>query len=206
MTDWCAKAFNLPEKFLFEKSGGGLIYNTIGEGNLLVVHAAKFKKMQELNINRRHPDTLNFVAYHSSHCHYSTPRAMNLVQIPVIKEIPAKFSKEKKRFEIDIKAFEQTIEQDIAEGLIPFFFGAVDGATATGACDPIPELAELCKKYKMWLNVDAAWTGAAFVCEEFHKQYAKGIEGANSIAINMGKWLFTGMCAAIFWIDDKKLY
>lgn len=206
MTDWCAKAFNLPSKFLFEKSGGGIIYNSIGEGNLLVVHSAKFKKMKELGIHRRHPKTLDFVAYHSSHCHYSTPRALGLIQIPVIKEVPVTYNPEKKKYEIDIKEFEKLIKSDIEEGLIPFFFGATIGATATGAADPIAKLVRLCQKYKMWLNVDAAWAGASFICKEYYQMYGKGLEGANSIAINMGKWLFTGMCAAIFWIDDKEFY
>jgi len=36
--------------------------------------------------------------------------------------------------------------------------------------------------------------------------YAKGLEGAQSIAVNLGKWFFTGMCLAMFWVEDRATY
>jgi len=204
--DWCAKAFGLDSRFLFENGGGGCIYNTIGEGNLLMAHAARYKKRKELGIDTRDPKNLQFVAYYSSGCHYSTVRALTLKDVPIIKEIPVKLNKSSGQFTLDPEEFAAQVQRDVDEGLIPFFFGAVIGGTAVGNADPIPELAKICQKHKMWLNVDAAWTGASFVCPEFLKEYGPGIEGANSIAINFGKWIFAGNCAALFWVSDASLF
>jgi glutamate decarboxylase len=44
-----------------------------------------------------------------------------------------------------------------------------------GAFDPIPEIADICSKYKIWLHVDAAWGGGALVSKK-HKHLLEGIE------------------------------
>ena len=47
----------------------------------------------------------------------------------------------------------------------------------TGCCsfDNISELGEVCAKENVWLHIDAAYAGSAFICPEF--QYLlKGIE------------------------------
>lgn len=204
--DWCAKAFGLDSKYLFGNGGGGCIYNTIGEGNLLMAHAARYKKRKELGIDARDPKNLQFVAYYSSLCHYSTLRALMLKDVPVIREVPVYHNKETGTFTINVEEFTKLVEKDVEEGLIPFFFGAVIGGTATGGIDPIPEIAKICEKYKMWLNVDAAWAGGAFVIPEYLKEYGPGLDKADSIAINFGKWIFAGNCAALFWVSDAGIF
>lgn len=204
MCDWCAKSFNLPDKFLFDKKGGGVIYNTIGEGNLLIIHAARAKKLKDLGLKPRDPKTLNLVGYYSSHCHYSTPRSMMLKETPVIKEVPIEYSETEGQYVVNVDKFRKMVEEDIEDGLIPFFYGATIGATTTGGADPIEGLANVCQEFKIWLHVDAAWAGTSFVCPEYFEQYGKGLEGIQSIGINLGKWFFTGMCVAMFWIDDRE--
>lgn len=44
-----------------------------------------------------------------------------------------------------------------------------------GAFDPIPEIADLCSKYKLWLHVDAAWGGGALMSKK-HRHLLEGIE------------------------------
>ena len=204
--DWCVKAFSLGDKFLFGNGGGGCIYNTIGEGNLLMTHAARYKKRKELNINTRDPLNLNFVAYYSGGCHYSTPRAFILKEVPIIREVPVYLDKTSGKFTLNTEEFEALVKKDVEEGLVPFFFGAVIGGTATGNMDPIPELVKICKKYKIWLNVDAAWAGTAFACPEYLKEYGQGLHEVDSIAINFGKWTFAGNCAALFWVNDAQTF
>ena len=40
----------LPKKFLLEHSGGGTLNNSMTESILVSVHAAKHRKMKEINI------------------------------------------------------------------------------------------------------------------------------------------------------------
>ena len=39
-------------------------------------------------------------------------------------------------------------------GLSVFFVGITAGTTVLGAFDPIEEVAQICRKYKIWLHVD----------------------------------------------------
>jgi len=204
--DWCAKAFGLTSKFLFENGGGGCIYNTIGEGNLLMVHAARFQKRKELGIDSRHPSNLNFVGYFSSLNHYSTVRAMILKDVPVIREIPVALDPASGKFTFDTEKFAEMVQKDVEEGLVPFFYGAVIGGTATGGADPLAGIAKVCRQHKIWLNVDAAWAGAAFACPEYLAEYGPGLESADSVAINFGKWIFAGNCAALFWVANRSKF
>jgi aromatic-L-amino-acid decarboxylase len=62
-------------------------------------------------------------------------------------------------YSIDIFHLEKVIEEDIANGLIPFWFSASIGATATGNTDDIASIGSICRKYGIFLNVDAAYKG-----------------------------------------------
>ena len=50
MSDWSVKALGLPEIFLMQNQGGAVINQSTTENILLVVHAAKRKKMNELGL------------------------------------------------------------------------------------------------------------------------------------------------------------
>lgn len=43
-----------------------------------------------------------------------------------------------------------------SKGQIPFFVCATSGTTVLGAFDPIDEIADICKKYGMWLHIDVS--------------------------------------------------
>jgi aromatic-L-amino-acid/L-tryptophan decarboxylase len=75
---------------------------------------------------------------------------------------------------------------------------ATAGTTSSTAADPIPDIAELCESAGAWLHVDAAYAGAAAVCEEFRWVLA-GAERADSIVVNAHKWLFTPMDCSCIW-------
>jgi aromatic-L-amino-acid decarboxylase len=75
---------------------------------------------------------------------------------------------------------------------------ATSGTTSSTAVDPIPELADLCERAGVWLHVDAAYAGAAAVCEEFRWALA-GADRADSTVINAHKWLVTPMDCSCLW-------
>jgi aromatic-L-amino-acid/L-tryptophan decarboxylase len=75
---------------------------------------------------------------------------------------------------------------------------ATAGTTSSTAVDPVPEIAELCERARVWLHVDAAYAGSAAVCPE-HRWVLAGAERADSLVVNPHKWLFTPVdCSALF--------
>lgn len=51
---------------------------------------------------------------------------------------------------------ERLVRERKAKGHIPFFVNATAGTTVLGAFDPIPEIADICEKYGLWLHVDVS--------------------------------------------------
>lgn len=66
------------------------------------------------------------------------------------------------------------IQEDIKNGLVPFFVSTTLGTTSCCSFDCLPEIGQICSQYNIWLHVDAAYAGNALICPEF--QYiSKGI-------------------------------
>lgn len=56
------------------------------------------------------------------------------------------------------------------------------------------------QKNGLWLHVDAAYAGSAFVCPEF-RGWLQGIELTDSIAFNPSKWLMVHFdCTAMWYV------
>jgi aromatic-L-amino-acid/L-tryptophan decarboxylase len=75
---------------------------------------------------------------------------------------------------------------------------ATVGTTSTTAVDPVPVLADACEQAGVWLHVDAAYAGSAWVCPELRWSQA-GVERADSLVVNAHKWLFTPMDCSLLW-------
>jgi aromatic-L-amino-acid decarboxylase len=75
---------------------------------------------------------------------------------------------------------------------------ATVGTTSTTAVDPVPALAAACEETGVWLHVDAAYAGSAWVCPELRWSQA-GVERADSLVVNAHKWLFTPMDCSLLW-------
>jgi aromatic-L-amino-acid decarboxylase len=71
---------------------------------------------------------------------------------------------------------------------------ATVGTTSTTSSDPLDAIAD--RVGDVWLHVDAAYAGSAWVCPEFR---AAGIERADSLVVNPHKWMLTGMGCSCLW-------
>lgn len=67
------------------------------------------------------------------------------------------------------------IERALEEGALPFMVSATSGTTVLGAMDPLEGIADVCKKYELWLHVDAAWGGGLLMSQK-HRHILRGIE------------------------------
>jgi len=75
---------------------------------------------------------------------------------------------------------------------------ATVGTTSTTAVDPVPAIADACEENDVWLHVDAAYAGSAWVCPELRWSQA-GVDRADSLVVNPHKWLFTPMDCSLLW-------
>jgi aromatic-L-amino-acid decarboxylase len=75
---------------------------------------------------------------------------------------------------------------------------ATVGTTSTTSVDPVPELARRCAAAGVWLHIDAAYAGSAWVCPEF-RWSLEGVDLADSVVVNPHKWLFTPVDCSTLW-------
>ena len=92
-------------------------------------------------------------------------------------------------YRLSLEALEQALEDDRRDGIRPWLVIASAGTVDTGAVDPLPEIAELCRRYGAWFHVDGAYGGLFSLCDEGRARL-RGIEEADSVALDPHKTLF----------------
>jgi len=102
------------------------------------------------------------------------------------------------RRRLDVDDLRRALARDRAAGLAPFLVVATVGTTATGAIDPIGELADVCRDEGLWLHADAAWGGIALLSDRLRPHLA-GVELADSITWDAHKSLPVPMGAGMFF-------
>jgi aromatic-L-amino-acid/L-tryptophan decarboxylase len=105
------------------------------------------------------------------------------------------------RFALRPEALEAAIRADLAEGARPACVVASLGTTGVGAMDPLRPIGEICRRYGVWLHVDAAWAGSALVLPE-HRGMLDGIEHVDSFVFNPHKWMFTNFDCSAHYVRD----
>ena len=91
-------------------------------------------------------------------------------------------------FTVNIKALETAISADREKGLQPICIIGSAGTINTGAIDDLKALADLCEREELWFHVDGA-IGAVAVLADNVKEKLSGIERADSIALDLHKWM-----------------
>jgi glutamate/tyrosine decarboxylase-like PLP-dependent enzyme len=105
--------------------------------------------------------------------------------------------------EMDLAALERQIDADRAAGHSPFLVAAAAGTVGIGAVDPIPALAELCRRHDLWLHVDGAYGAVAALLPEAPANL-KGLALADSVALDPHKWLYSPLEAGCTLVRDPQ--
>jgi aromatic-L-amino-acid/L-tryptophan decarboxylase len=191
-TDWLRQMLGLPGGWF------GFLNDTASISSMLALAAAREAK-PELDIRARgmagRTDLPRLRIYTSRHAHSSIDKAAlalgfgldNVVHIEVDGE-----------FRMRPDALAAAIADDNARGHLPLACVATVGTTSTTSIDPVPAIADICRRESIWLHVDGAYGGVAAICPEMRDVLA-GVEYADSLVVNPHKWLFTPFdCSAFF--------
>jgi aromatic-L-amino-acid/L-tryptophan decarboxylase len=184
--DWLRKWLGLPEGLF------GIIYDTASISTLHAIAAARESAFPE---NRSEGGLRDAVLYTSEQAHSSVEKGaitLGVGQRNVRKiRVDAEF-----RMRPDL--LEAAILDDRRAGHKPFCICATVGTTSTASIDPVPEIADIAEREKIWLHVDAAYGGSAAVVPEMRGVLA-GSERADSVLLNPHKWLFTPIDISVLY-------
>ena len=197
--DWLADLLELPPEFRSDGPGGGVIQDTASSATLTALLAARERAtgFESNRVGVRAP----LVAYGSEESHSSLLKAVRIAGLgsDSLRSIPVDPGTRAVRPE----AFAAQVGEDLAAGRIPCFVTVTLGTTSTGAFDPLEEIGRIAREHGIWVHVDAAMSGTAFLCPEFRHLQA-GVEFADSYCFNPHKWMFTNFDCDAFWVRDRR--
>jgi aromatic-L-amino-acid decarboxylase len=104
---------------------------------------------------------------------------------------------------LDTSALRQTIEQDVQSGHRPFLVVATAGTVSTGAVDPLPEIAAICREHDLWFHVDGAY-GALAARVPGAPSSLGALNLADSVAVDPHKWLYAPLEAGCVLVRNPE--
>jgi aromatic-L-amino-acid/L-tryptophan decarboxylase len=119
----------------------------------------------------------------SEHAHSSVDKAAKLLGLDV-RKVPADDEFRMRVHDLDLTDAAAVV--------------ATVGTTSTASVDPVSAIADACESAGVWLHVDAAYAGSAWVCPEL-RWSQEGVDRADSLVVNAHKWLFTPMDCSLLW-------
>jgi glutamate/tyrosine decarboxylase-like PLP-dependent enzyme len=102
---------------------------------------------------------------------------------------------------LDVAALRAAIARDRAAGDRPMMVVGTAGSVSTGAVDPLPELARLCRDEGVWLHVDGAYGAFATGVDGAPAELA-GLRLADSVALDPHKWLYAPLEVGCVLVRD----
>jgi glutamate/tyrosine decarboxylase-like PLP-dependent enzyme len=105
------------------------------------------------------------------------------------------------RLRMDVEALRRTLDADEAAGDRPCLVVGTAGSVSTGAVDPLPEIAAVCRDHRVWFHVDGAYGGFAAAVPEAPGDL-RALSQADSVAVDPHKWLYAPLEAGCALVRD----
>ncbi len=186
VVSWLAKAIGC----------GGFGGSLTGGGSSANLMALALAREAKLPANDQGLGARRGTVYASEEVHMSIPKGIALLGIgrDHLRLIPTDES-----FHILPDELERAMLRDQAAGTVPIAVVASAGTVNTGAIDPLPQLAEICRRHGAWLHVDGAYGALAAMAT---RNRFPGLELADSISLDPHKWLYQPLdCGCLLYRD-----
>ncbi|KAG7307254.1 hypothetical protein JYU34_007414, partial [Plutella xylostella] len=206
MLDWMGKAIGLPPAFLALEEGskgGGVIEGSASECALVTLIAARANGIKRLKHQFPTVDEglllSKLIAYCSKEAHSCVEKAA------MISFVKLRILQPDENGSLRGHTLKKAMEEDEQAGLVPFFVATTLGTTSMCSFDNLAEIGPVVRRFPaVWLHVDAAYAGGAFLCPE-HKSHLNGVEYADSFNTNPNKWMLTNFDCSLLWVTNRYL-
>jgi len=182
-------------------AGGGLLVSGGNMANLVAFFAARRARAPwDLRVEGLRGDPRRMVFYASTETHTWIHKAADLSGLGTnaIRWIGTDPDQR-----LDVAELERRIADDRAAGMLPFLVVANAGTVGTGAVDPLPAIADVCREQDLWFHVDGAYGGPAAALPEASPDL-RALDRADSLALDPHKWLYTALEAGCTLVRDRR--
>ena len=170
----------------YPRTCGGLLVSGGNMANFVCFLAArKSKATWDLTAEGLSSGNQRLIAYVSKETHTWIDKATELFGLGAksIRWIETNTDQQ-----MNLEALEQQIVADLADNHLPFLVVGAAGTVGTGATDPLPEIAAICKKYNLWFHVDGAYGAPAAALPDAPSQ----LKGLSELI--RSRWIHTNGC------------
>ena len=180
------------------------VYSSGGStANLVALGAARQSAFEQRGIDVANDGTggLRCAVYASAETHHTIQRAAGVLGLGR-SHVRLVETDGHERMRPD--RLRETIERDLADGVVPIAVVATAGTTNTGAIDLIRDLGEVAHAHGIWFHVDGAY-GLPGILDERVAPLYDGLELADSAIVDPHKWLNAPVGVAATYVRDAAL-
>lgn len=192
---WMRELFRLPD------TASGLFVTGSSTANLMGVLVARTRALgKDSRVSGvNHLGAAPLVAYAASSAHSCITKAMDISGLgtQALRTVPVNDLDQ-----MDTQALKRLIAADKAAGLQPFLVIGTAGTVNTGAMDDLTGIAAIARQHGLWFHVDGA-LGALAMLSPTIAPRLKGIELADSLALDFHKWGQVPYDAGFFMVRDS---
>jgi aromatic-L-amino-acid decarboxylase len=188
--DWLRSMLGLPEGM------AGVIQDSASGATLAALLTAREEKTNHRANQEGIRDPLT--VYMSEEAHSSVEKGVKIAGYGAasIRRIPTDRS-----FAMLPEKLEEAVQEDIRAGRKPCCVVATVGTTSSSAIDPLERIGPICRRYNVYLHVDAAYAGTAALLPE-KRWILNGVEHVDSFVFNPHKWMLTNFDCSAFFVKD----
>lgn len=138
--------------------------------------------------------------YTSEISHFSMEKSAHILGLGYesVRKVPVNSVKQ-----MDINKLKEMIEEDKANGNIPFLIVATIGTTDFGSIDSIKDISKLAKENSMWVHADAAY-GSGVILSDKYSYKVEDLKLCNSITVDFHKMFLLPISCSAVLIKNKE--
>ena len=197
VVDWCKDIVGLP------RESSGLLVSGASMANFVGLAVAR-NATAGVDVRTEGVQAMakRAVFYASSEVHSCIQKAIELLGLGAksLRKVPVDAN-----YRFDLPELERAIAADRASGLMPCCVIGTAATINTGSVDDLNGLADICQRERLWFHVDGA-IGAVLTLSFKHRALVAGMERADSVALDLHKWLQVPFEAGCAIVRDRHLH
>ncbi len=193
--EWCKSCFSFPA------TASGVLVAGTSQATVVALATARLQALGTESRKKGITGAPPMVLYAAEGTHNAVTKAAELIGIgsQAVHIVPLNAE----TGGMDLAHLGRQVKRDREAGKLPFCVVGTAGSVDQGSFDPLDAIADFCASEGLWFHVDGAFGAWARIADEPWRSLVKGIERADSLALDFHKWMFVQYDCGLILIRDE---